>query len=138
MSRVRSIVGLSSPAATRVWLASVFTSEATTAKPRPASPARAASIPALSASILVRLAMSMISASICSIDWLAAFSAVVVRQAEIDGFDPVVVLLGQPAHMGAAHGVIRLHAQRHFDMLDEGSEQIEERAIGLADRKRVV
>src|SRR3546814_13571432 len=62
--------------------------------------------------------------------------AVVVRQAEIDGFDPVVVLLGQPAHMGAAHGVIRLHAQRHFGMLDEGSEKIEERAIGLADLER--
>ena len=32
-----------------VWLASDFTSEATTAKPRPASPARAASIVAFSA-----------------------------------------------------------------------------------------
>jgi hypothetical protein len=36
-----------------VWLASDFTSEATTAKPRPASPARAASIVALSASRFV-------------------------------------------------------------------------------------
>ena len=33
-----------------VWLARLFTSEATTAKPRPASPARAASMVALSAS----------------------------------------------------------------------------------------
>jgi len=41
-----------------VWVASVFTSEATTAKPFPASPARAASIVALSASRLVWLAMS--------------------------------------------------------------------------------
>ena len=36
-----------------VWLASAFTSEATTAKPRPDSPARAASMVALSASRLV-------------------------------------------------------------------------------------
>src|SRR3954471_16598931 len=36
-----------------VWLARLFTSEATTAKPRPASPARAASMVALSASRLV-------------------------------------------------------------------------------------
>ena len=36
-----------------VWLASAFTSEATTAKPRPDSPARAASMVAFSASRLV-------------------------------------------------------------------------------------
>ena len=36
-----------------VWPDKVFTSEATTAKPRPASPARAASMVALSASMLV-------------------------------------------------------------------------------------
>ena len=41
-----------------VSLASAFTSEATTAKPRPASPARAASIVALSASRLVWRAMA--------------------------------------------------------------------------------
>ena len=35
------------------WLARLFTSEATTAKPRPASPARADSIVALSASRLI-------------------------------------------------------------------------------------
>ncbi len=40
-----------------VWLASSFTSAATTAKPRPASPARAASIVAFSARRLVWLAM---------------------------------------------------------------------------------
>ena len=40
-----------------VWLARLFTSEATTAKPRPASPARAASMVALSASRLVCEAM---------------------------------------------------------------------------------
>jgi hypothetical protein len=42
-----------SPVAFAVCSAKAFTSDATTAKPRPASPARAASIVALSASRLV-------------------------------------------------------------------------------------
>jgi len=42
-----------SPVALAVCSASAFTSEATTAKPRPASPARAASMVALSASKFV-------------------------------------------------------------------------------------
>ncbi|MGY2932345.1 hypothetical protein ACVWZ6_001947 [Bradyrhizobium sp. GM6.1] len=46
-----------SSVALAVWLARLFTSEATTAKPRPASPARAASMVALSASRLVCEAM---------------------------------------------------------------------------------
>ena len=50
-----------SSVARAVWLARLFTSCATTAKPRPASPARAASIVALSASRLVCPAMSRIS-----------------------------------------------------------------------------
>ena len=47
--------------ASAVWPASALTSEATTAKPRPAAPARAASIVALSASRLVCSATSRIS-----------------------------------------------------------------------------
>ena len=50
-----------SSVARAVWVASDLTSEATTAKPLPASPARAASMVALSASRLVWLAMSLIS-----------------------------------------------------------------------------
>ena len=56
-----------SSVARAVWEARLFTSWATTAKPRPASPARAASIVALSASRLVWPAMSRIRPRIDSI-----------------------------------------------------------------------
>src|SRR5207253_2458270 len=52
-----------SPVALAVCSASAFTSDATTAKPRPASPARAASMLALSASRLVCPAMVLISST---------------------------------------------------------------------------
>ena len=52
-----------SPVALAVCSASALTSEATTAKPRPASPARAASMVALSASRLVCPAMVLISST---------------------------------------------------------------------------
>ena len=52
-----AIVPAISPVAPRVSWASFFTSAATTAKERPASPARAASIVALRASMLVLLAI---------------------------------------------------------------------------------
>ena len=52
-SSITAICLAISSVALEVWVASIFTSEATTAKPRPASPARAASMVALSASRLV-------------------------------------------------------------------------------------
>ena len=52
-----------SPVAFAVCSASAFTSEATTANPRPASPARAASMVALSASRLVWPAMVLMSST---------------------------------------------------------------------------
>ncbi len=54
------ILAVISSVARAVWLARLFTSCATTAKPRPASPARAASMVALSARRLVCPAMSRI------------------------------------------------------------------------------
>src|SRR3954470_4151216 len=56
-----------SSVAFEVWVARFLTSAATTAKPLPASPARAASIVALSARRLVWSAMSLISATISPI-----------------------------------------------------------------------
>ncbi len=54
-----------------VWVARVLTSLATTAKPRPASPARADSMVALSASRLIWPATSAISLMTSSIAWAA-------------------------------------------------------------------
>ena len=65
---IAAILAAMSSVARAVWLARLFTSCATTAKPRPASPARAASIVALSASRLVCPAMSRIRPRIDSID----------------------------------------------------------------------
>ena len=73
-----------------VWLARLFTSEATTAKPRPASPARAASMVAFSASRLVCEAMVWIrstttlirvalSASPCMVASVAPASSTALR-----------------------------------------------------------
>ena len=53
-----------SSVALAVWFARSLTSDATTAKPLPASPARAASIVAFSASRLVWLAMPLIRVTI--------------------------------------------------------------------------
>ena len=51
------------------------TSSATTANPRPCSPARAASIAALSASRLVCSAMEVITSTTLPIDWVCSASA---------------------------------------------------------------
>ena len=57
----RGNLGKYRPSPLPVWFASDFTSFATTAKPCPPSPARAASIVAFSASRLVWPAMSLMS-----------------------------------------------------------------------------
>ena len=67
-----------SPVAFAVCSASAFTSDATTAKPRPASPARAASMVALSASRLVWPAMVLISSTTSPMR-LAAFDNSLTR-----------------------------------------------------------
>ena len=64
-----------------VWLARAFTPDATTANPLPASPARAASIVAFSASRLVCSAMSLIRLTtpvIFSAAWLRASTVYIV------------------------------------------------------------
>ena len=85
-----------------VWLARLFTSEATTAKPRPASPARAASMVALSASRLVCEAMvwirstttlmrAALSASPCMVASVAPASSTALRaiSAEVTTWRPI-------------------------------------------------
>ena len=69
------ICWLISPVALAVCSASAFTSDATTAKPRPASPARAASMVALSASRLVCPAMVLISSTTSPIRLAACASS---------------------------------------------------------------
>jgi hypothetical protein len=71
-----------------VWLARTFTSEATTANPLPASPARAASMVAFSASRFVLLARALISATTSPIRPAAAAkpsTVLVVRWAAAAG-----------------------------------------------------
>ena len=58
---IAAICAAISSVALPVWVASAFTSEATTAKPRPASPARAASIVALRARRFSRPAIAWMS-----------------------------------------------------------------------------
>src|SRR5688500_20205552 len=85
-----------SSVALAVWLARFFTSEATTAKPLPASPARAASMVALRASRFVWLAMSLISFTTSPMRWLAsdrALTGVSVRLASS------AALLADPADL---------------------------------------
>ena len=68
---ISSTLAWMSSVALAVWLASAFTSDATTAKPLPCSPARAASMVAFSASRLVCPAMALISSTTCPISWAA-------------------------------------------------------------------
>src|SRR5213079_1928524 len=74
-----------SSVALAVWLASDLTSEATTAKPRPASPARAASIVALSASRLVWPAIAWIKPTTSPMRVAASPSSDIERTVRLPG-----------------------------------------------------
>ena len=93
-----------------VWLASDFTSEATTAKPLPASPARAASMVAFSASRLVWPAMSLMSLTTSPI------LRVAVSDRALDGIVGLARLLD--GARGDARGMRDLAA----DIADRGAE----------------
>ncbi len=75
VSWIAAICPVISSVARAVWPASSFTSAATTAKPRPAAPARAASIVALSASRLVWAAIEEINPTTSPIRAVASVSA---------------------------------------------------------------
>ncbi len=75
---ISAILAPISPVALPVCVASVLTSVATTAKPRPASPARAASIVALSASRLVCSAIAVITPTMSPMSFAAFASAPMV------------------------------------------------------------
>jgi hypothetical protein len=51
--------------------------------------------------------------------------AVVVRQAEVDGLDAVVVFLALADVGKAAHAVVALDAELQFQRLDEGAEHVQ-------------
>src|SRR5450759_303913 len=86
-----------SSVAREVWLASAFTSEATTAKPLPAAPARAASMVALSASRLVcdaivemmltmeplRSAVSLRDKIACWVRWVSPTAALAMSRPRV-------------------------------------------------------
>ena len=72
---MRSTLEVTPSVACLVWVASALTSLATTAKPRPAGPARAASMVAFSASRLVRLATDLMKSSTEPISSAAEFTA---------------------------------------------------------------
>lgn len=74
-TRLRSIFSVACRALASVCSARRRISEATTAKPRPASPARAASTAALSARMLTCWAMRLMSSSTSSVALVAACSA---------------------------------------------------------------
>ena len=79
-----------------VCTARAFTSLATTEKPRPASPARAASMVAFSASRLVRSAMSAIMRVMAPMAWARPVSSSMLRRASSPAATALLVMAEAP------------------------------------------
>ena len=129
-----------------VWLARLFTSEATTANPRPASPARAASMVALSASRLVCEAMVWIrstttlmrpalSASPCMVASVAPASSTALRaiSAEVTTWRPISSIEDDSSSVPDGHG---LHVDRGF--LGGGGHRAHQRAGLIGGRRHAL
>src|SRR5665647_1463240 len=89
-----------------VCSASALTSCATTAKPRPASPARAASIVAFSARRLVCSAMVWIRLSTPSMRWVAAIESLAAATQRIDGVLNLIQTIAEQTNLLALNATI--------------------------------
>ena len=108
-----------SSVAREVRVASCLTSCATTPKPRPISPARAASMVALSASRLVWSATSSISAITCSMVRAASVSALA------SSFAASTACARRGRHRRGPLGVLRRRRQRRRDVPDRGRHHVD-------------
>src|SRR5690606_41715732 len=61
---------------------------------------------------------------------------IVVRQAEVDGLNAIVVALGHATGVRTAHGTAGFHAQGAFNVSYKGTKQVQEGAVGRANDVR--
>ncbi len=124
------ISALMSLAASAERCARPRTSEATTAKPRPASPARAASTPALSASRLVWKAISSITPMIwlicCAERWISPIAATASRTTA-PPCSASLMAVATMARVALAPCAVSRHGGRHLG----------QRRRGLGERRRL-
>ena len=133
------ISALISLAASAERWASARTSEATTAKPRPASPARAASTPAFSASRLVWKAISSITPMI----WLICFEDFSIPAIAADRLAHhhaalVGVDLGGRDHVARVLGAFGGLLHRRGDLVERGGGLFQARGLLLGAPREVV